>query len=354
MFRHPFIAAFTITLLAGCAPRTPYHPAPVTKLPTGETDGAAEATMLTNVRPVTDSAMGFARAGEAYFSPDMRTVIFQASATTEDPYQMYTINLDANRNPIRGSVRQVSPGGGACTCGYFRPDGRKIIFGSSYLHPDMPNPNKYQREGSSYAWDMPGGMDIIEANLDGSSPRQLTTEAGYDAECSYNATGDRIVFCSDRDGDPDLYTMNPDGSDVRQITNHDGYDGGPFFSPDGSRVIFRADRRQDDHLQLFVINVDGTGEKQLTPHGDVVRWAPWWLPDGKSIVYASSIHGHFNYEVYLMNIETGRYTRVTWSRGFDGLPVISPDGKSMMWTSKRSKDGTSQVFIADFKLPEGF
>ncbi|MCB9853918.1 MAG: TolB family protein [Phycisphaerales bacterium] len=354
MSRNVIITACLLALTQGCAPRTPYNPQPITKLPTGETDGAAEAKILTNIRPVTDSEMGFARAGEAYFSPDMRTVIFQASASTEEPYQMYTIGLDENRNPIRGSLRQVSPGGGACTCGYFHPTKPKIIFGSSYLHPDMPNPNKYQREGSTYAWDMPGGMDIIEANLDGSSPMQLTTTDGYDAECSFNAAGDRIVFCSDRDGDPDLYTMAADGTDVRQITNHDGYDGGPFFSPDGKRIIFRADRNQDDHLQLFVIDVDGKNERQLTPHGDVVRWAPWWLPDGHSIVYATSIHGHFNYEVYLMNIDTGKYTRVTWARGFDGLPVISPDGKTMMWTSKRSKDGTSQVFIADFKLPEGF
>lgn len=343
-----------LILASGCAPRTPYHPMPITKLPSGEDGSAAESTILTNIRPITDSGMGFARAGEAYFSPDMRKVIFQASASADTPYQMYTIDLDADRNPIRNSVKQVSPGGGACTCGFFRPDGNKIIFGSSYLHPDMPNPNKYQREGSNYAWDMPGGMDVIEANVDGSSPRQLTTTDGYDAECAYNPTGDRIVFCSDRDGDPDLYTMAADGSDVRQITNHDGYDGGPFFSPDGKRVIFRADRNQDDHLQLFVINADGTGERQLTPHGDVVRWAPWWLPDGHSIVYASSIHGHFNYEVYMLNIDSGKYTRVTWSGGFDGLPVISPDGKSMMWTSKRSKDSTSQVFIADFKRPAGF
>ncbi len=354
MLRLTTLAALSMISLIGCVSRQPFNLSPISKLESGESGADAESKILTSIRPVTDSRMGFARAGEAYFSPDVRKVIFQASDTTDTPYQMYTIDLDENRNPIRSSVKQVSPGGGACTCGYFHPTKSKIIYGSSYLKPDLPNPNKYQREGSSYAWDMPGGMDIIEANLDGSSPRQLTTEKGYDAECGFNPAGDRIVFSSDRDGDPDLYTMAADGTDVRQITNHDGYDGGPFFSPDGKRIIFRADRKMDDHLQLFVINADGTGERQLTPHGDVVRWAPWWHPNGRSIVYASSIHGHFNYEVYLLNIESGKFTRVTWSRGFDGLPVISPDGKSMMWTSKRTKDGTSQVFIADFKLPEGF
>lgn len=348
------IAMFTIALSAGNTPTPPFDIQPIEKLQSGEDGAAAEAHILTNIRALTSSSLGFTRAGEAYFAPDMKRIIFQASKTANDPYQMFTLELDAKANAKPDSLKQVSPGGGACTCGFFHPKEPKIIFGSSYLNPDMPSPNKYQRNPGSYAWDMPGGMDIIIANLDGSSPKQLTTTPGYDAECNYDARGERIVFCSDRDGDPDLYVMRADGTEVTQITNHDGYDGGPFFSPDGKRIIFRADRKGDDHLQLFVIDTNGKNERQLTPHGDVVRWAPFWHPNGRSIVYATSIHGHWNYEVYLLNIETGKYTRVTWSRGFDGLPVFSPDGKKMMWTSKRSEDQTSQVFIADFKLPEGF
>ncbi len=345
---------------------------------TPETDwAAAEARILTNVRQLTHPAMGLDRAGEAYFSPDMRRIIFQAYPKGESQYQMYTLDLTSEGQAITDSLRQVSPGGGACTCGYFEPNGRGIIYASTYLNPDMPNPNRYQREGGSYVWDMPGGMDVIAANVDGSNPRQLTRTAGYDAECAYSADGREIVFTSDRDGNPDLYVMRADGSGVRRLTKMPGYDGGPFFSPDGSRIIFRADRRQDDHLQLFVINSDGTGERQLTADSNVVNWAPYWLPvapdtarspsesarsasegsghaAGRSVVFTTSLHGHRNYEVYLLNIETGAHQRVTYSQRFDGLPVISPDGKWMMWTSQRGPDETSQIFLADFKTPDGY
>ncbi len=71
-------------------------------------------------------------------------------------------------------------------------------------------------------------------------------------------------------------------------------------------------------------------------------------------MFTTSIHGHHNYEVYLLNIETGLQQRVTYRARFDGLPVISPDGKKMMWTSQRGPSGSSQIFIADFKTPPGF
>ena len=52
-----------------------------------------------------------------------------------------------------------------------------------------------------------------------------------------------------------------------------------------------------------------------------------------------------------MDTETGKQERITSREGFDGLPVFSPDGKKMMWTSKgRTADDTSQLFIADFVL----
>jgi Tol biopolymer transport system component len=48
----------------------------------------------------------------------------------------------------------------------------------------------------------------------------------------------------------------------------------------------------------------------------------------------------------------GKTWRVTDSPGADVLPVFSPDGKQLMWTSTRTEDRSSQLYIADFKLPE--
>src|SRR5438552_2012535 len=89
-----------------------------------------ESQYLKNIRQVTFER-DFARAGEGYFSPDKRSIIFQAEEKTENPfYQIFVMDLD------KGSFRRVSPGVGKTTCGYFHPDGKKIIFASSHRDPD--------------------------------------------------------------------------------------------------------------------------------------------------------------------------------------------------------------------------
>jgi Tol biopolymer transport system component len=260
---------------------------------------------------------------------------------------MFVADLEANATP-----RLVSTGKGRCTCGFFRPDGKKILFASTHLDPDVVEPAKgpaYSRT-ERYRWDFPDSMDIFEADPDGSHLVRLTDTPGYDAEASYSPDGRQIVFTSFRDGDGEIYIMDADGLNPRRITHAKGYDGGPFFSPDGKRIVYRSDRKDNDLLQLFVNNTEGTAERQLTDNG-FVNWGPYWHPDGRHILYATSRHGHQNYELYLMDVDTATEERITYADGFDGLPAFSPDGKRLMWTSKgRTADKTSQLFIADFTL----
>jgi Tol biopolymer transport system component len=200
-------------------------------------------------------------------------------------------------------------------------------------------------------------MEIFEANPDGTGLKRLTDSPGYDAEGSYSADGKQIVFCSNRSGakNMELYIMDADGKNVRQLTKAPGcYNGGPFFAPDGKRVIFRSDRKKQDHLQLYVINSDGTGERALTDDLNWVHWAPYWY-DNQHIIYTAADHSNPtmrpNYDLYWMNIETGKKVRLTFAPGADVLPVFSPDRRQVMWTSTRDGRQPAQLYIADFVAP---
>ena len=93
-------------------------------------------------------------------------------------------------------------------------------------------------------------------------------------------------------------------------------------------------------------------ERQLTRDQNV-NWGPFWHPQGRHIIYATSVQGHQNYELYMMRSDGSRKQRITFTEGFDGLPVFSPDGKYLMWSSKRTADKTTQVFLSRFTLPPG-
>lgn len=319
-----------------------------------------EGEHLANVRQVT---FGLPRAGEGYFSPEGGTIVYQAYPIGYPFYQIYVQSLD-DRTP-----RLLSTGRGRTTCSYFAPDGERILFASSHTDPEIALTEKKARDEAKqggrrrYQWDFDPEMELYIINFDGTGLTRLTESPGYDAEGSFSPDGKWIVFTSTRDGDPDLYIMPADGGDARQLTNVDGYDGGPFFSPDGNWVIFRSDREKKDMLQLYAISADGKSEVQLTDNLDQVNWCPFLHPSGKYLVWAGADYGKgpqgANFDLWTLDTEItpksfkgGMITRITDHKAADVLPVFSPDGKMLMWTSSRGPDGTSQLWIGDWKRSE--
>lgn len=343
---------------------------------------APQETLLSDVRQLTFGKQ-FTAAGEAYFSPDMKWVIFQATPPGQEHYQMYVAPL--RENGALGEPVLISRQPSRNTCGYFSPDGKTIIFASTAGKEEADEPKAgYQREGRDYRWSFPHGMEIwlwpnwqhavanggqrtahgpmadVEPAM---ARRALTDNKAYDAEGSFSPDGKHLVFASDRSGDMEIYigTLSADRNGfgkLVQITDAPGYDGGPFFSPDGKRLVYRSDRKGNDLLQVFVRdlefdadgNITGAASETQITNDEHVNWGPFWHPSGKWLIFATSKHGHQNYELYLIRPDGSDATRVTNAEGFDGLPVFSPDGKQLMWTSKRGGDG-SQLFIARFGLP---
>jgi len=312
---------------------------------------------LTDIRQLTFGGEN----AEAYWAPDGKRLIFQATPRGATCDQEYVLNLET------GEQHMVSTGKGRTTCGYFEyPEGKRIIFASTHAASDSCPPPPDRSHG--YVWAIYDSYDIYEANPDGTDLKPLIRSPGYDAEGTWCPGGGKFVFTSMRDGDLDLYVWSQDGT-VKRMTNTLGYDGGAFFSPDCSEIVWRASRPQGAELQeyrdllkkglikphsleIYIMNADGTNVRQLTRNG-AANFCPTFHADGNRILWSSNMNSPDprEFDLWMVDKRGGDPERITFAPGFDGFPHVSPDGKWIVWASNRADPASHEtnLFIARWK-----
>ena len=311
---------------------------------------------LHNLRQLTFAGQN----AEAYFSHDGRELIFQSTRDELECDAIFRMRADGSQ------VRQISSGKGVTTCAFIAPDNRSILYASTHRQQAQCPPKPDYSQG--YVWPLHDSYDIFTAGPNGENLQPLTNSDGYDAEAVYSPNGDKIVFTSLRSGDLELYLMNPDGSGVEQLTDQAGYDGGAFFSLDGEWIVRRASRPtgkaladyqalladgliRPRELELFIMKLSERKPIQITDNG-AANFGPYWHPDGVHIIFSSNMDDPKgrNFDLYLVNIQTLETERVTSYEGFDGFPMFSHDGKTLVFASNRfgKVKGDTNVFIADW------
>tara|TARA_B100000609_G_C17211231_1_gene433937 strand:- start:1153 stop:2214 length:1062 start_codon:yes stop_codon:yes gene_type:complete len=306
--------------------------------------------------------------GEAYFSSDDKNLIFQSKRDGNNCDKIYTMTVNGE------NIEPIPFTDGAFTCSYYSLDNSQIFFSSTMqdgvgcpiVYKD-PNPRKY-------IWPL-RNFDIYTMHNNGEI-ENLTNSEGYDAEATIHPIEEKIIFTSLRDGDIDLYEMDYDGKNLKKITSEFGYDGGAFYSPDGNQIVWRAWYPNTDQdiekwniniknkyieavpLDLYIAKRDGSNKKRLTNNG-ATNWSPSWHPSGKYIVFSSNMddwleeHDSFgpNFELYMIELETGNLERLTFNETFDSFPVFSSDGSKIVYSSNRNRENKRQtnIFISDVK-----
>jgi Tol biopolymer transport system component len=249
--------------------------------------------------------------------------------------------------------------------GYFSFNGTKLIFQST---------NNWMKD--TYAATLKpadaglGCYQMCVMDLEGDTVRLVSTGSG--AEATVSPDGKTIVWTSVKEGDLDLYAINLDGSKPRRLTSEIGYDGGAFFSPDSQRIVYRAAHPTDQaeidkykvlltqslvepgQLEIFVMNGDGSGQRAETSNG-ASNFSPFYFSDGKRIILSSKIEtkgegGRPSFHLYAIGEDGQALERLTFDGQFNSFPMFSPDGKSLVWVSDRQakSPGEFNVFLADW------
>jgi Tol biopolymer transport system component len=364
-----FVCALGLALGTPLRPPLPPPLRPALGTAVVEAQGAplVERDFLTRIRRLTVEGR---RAGEGYWSKDGRQLVFQSERDSGNPfYQIYLMDMAS------GDVSRVSPGIGKTTCSFINPETGDVLFASTHHDPRSKQLQEeelaFRASGKErrYSWDYDPEMELYVRSARSGMFRRLTNKRGYDAEASYSPDGQWIAFSSTRDAydrplsaaeqkqletDPsyfaEIYIMraDADGAGPTRLTKVPGYDGGPFFSPDSKRIIWRRFDEAGLIADVRTMNLDGTDERQITDFG-AMSWAPYIHPSGEYLLFASNKLGFENFEVFMVDVAgTKEPVRVTYSDGFDGLPVPSPDGRQIAWTSSRGGGREGQIFLAQW------
>jgi Tol biopolymer transport system component len=131
---------------------------------------------------------------------------------------------------------------------------------------------------------------------------------------------------SNPNGRVKIYTIDLASGAITALTRDgDWNDEQPRWSPDGTRIAFKSNR--SGSYNLYVMDADGGRVTRVTDHGRNDQ-EPSWLPDGQSLVYASERdRGPGRFDLYRVWLADGAIERLTvFFEGYAIMPNVSPDG----------------------------
>jgi TolB protein len=179
-------------------------------------------------------------------------------------------------------------------------------------------------------------------NLRGNELSELTTHV-EDSTPAWSPDTQQMVFASNKHGDRKwrIYAISP--QEVRGEGEEWAFGEMPAWAPDGNQIAYHGCDERGDNCGVWVMQPGGFSPVRLTSHASDT--APAWSPDGDQLAFISSRAG--NWEIYLIDIVSGRERRLTEDAASDVSPVWSPDGKHLAFLS--SREGGWAVYVLEIK-----
>lgn len=276
---------------------------------------------------------------------------------------MDAVGLSASESQFLANARQITVGLPQAGEGYFSPDGQWIIYQAypigypfyqiylQKLDERTPRLISTGRGRTTCSYFSPDGQTLLFASSH-TDPDIEQTELSAREEA---AKGGRPRYMWNFDPHMDLYTINLNGTGLKRLTDSPGYDAEGSYSADGKQIVFTSTR--DGDADLYVMNADGSGVRQLT-NAPGYDGGPFFSPDQKWVIFRSDRDKKDMLQLFAISVDGKHEVQLT--KNLDQVnwcPYFHPSGKYLIWSgadySKGPATAKFHLFTMELTYPEG-
>ncbi len=194
-------------------------------------------------------------------------------------------------------------------------------------------------DGQTLVFDLLGSIWTLP--IEGGEATPLTQGMAFDAMPRFSPDGERVVFVSDRTGGENLFNLAVDLSDTIQVTrgNNNSYQS-PTFSPDGMYIVATRQGGAGQGKLWMYHTEGGTGTALISEPANLRTTGAAFTPGGEEIWYGRRTGSWtYNspmreYQLAVYDMDTGETRTMTNRYGGAFRPVISPDGRWLVYGSR--------------------
>lgn len=197
----------------------------------------------------------------------------------------------------------------------------------------------------AFAW----AGDVWVVPIEGGAARRLTVNPADDGGPVWSPDGRQIAFASDRHGSNSVFLMTRDGADVRRLTFADRPETPSGWSPDGQFIYYHSRKAGETVSEARVWRVPASGGQStrvmeclashavVSPAGGALVFSRGWSPLART-----GYRGSANHDLWLRELESGKFRQLTTFDGTDALPQWDGAGRGVYFLSDR--DGNHNVW----------